>query len=114
MISNILLVEDEPLIREAFALRLSERGYVVRTARSGEEGLALLASSPPDILVLDMVMPGLSGLDLLKEVRAADLEIPVILLTARGTVRDAVEAMRLGAFDFVTKNIDLDELLRRL
>jgi len=114
MISNILLVEDEPLIREAFALRLSERGYVVQTARSGEEGLALLRSSPPDILVLDMVMPGLSGLDLLKEVREADLEIPVILLTARGTVKDAVEAMRLGAFDFVTKNIDLDELLLSL
>ncbi|EQD25448.1 MAG: two component, sigma54 specific, transcriptional regulator, Fis family, partial [Leptospirillum sp. Group IV 'UBA BS'] len=74
MISTILLVEDEPLIREAFALRLSERGYVVQTARSGEEGLALLRTAPPDILVLDMVMPGLSGLDLLKEVRAADLE----------------------------------------
>lgn len=114
MISTILLVEDEPLIREAFALRLSERGYVVQTAKSGEEGLALLRTSPPDILVLDMVMPGLSGLDLLREVRAADLEIPVILLTARGTVKDAVEAMRLGAFDFVTKNIDMDELFLSL
>ncbi len=114
MISSILLVEDEPLIREAFDLRLTERGYRVQTAKSGEEGLALLRSSPPDILVLDMVMPGLSGLDLLKEVRAADLEIPVILLTARGTVKDAVEAMRLGAFDFVTKNIDMDELFLSL
>ncbi len=114
MISTILLVEDEPLIRESFALRLSERGYIVSTAKSGEEGLSLLRSSPPDILVLDMVMPGLSGLDLLKEVRAGDLEIPVILLTARGTVKDAVEAMRLGAFDFVTKNIDLDELFLSL
>ena len=111
---NVLLVEDESSIREAFALRLSEGGYVVQTAGSGEEGLSLLQTSPPDILVLDMVMPGLSGIDLLKEVRSADLEIPVILLTARGTVKDAVEAMRLGAFDFVTKNIDMDELFLSL
>ena len=110
MSSSILLVEDEPLIREAFALRLSERGYQVTTATSAEEGLAALRTSPPDILLLDIVMPGMSGLDLLREIRASELDIPVILLTARGTVKDAVEAMRLGAFDFVAKNIDMDEL----
>ena len=110
MSSSILLVEDEPLIREAFALRLSERGYQVATAASAEEGLVALRTAPPDILLLDIVMPGMSGLDLLREIRASDLDIPVILLTARGTVKDAVEAMRLGAFDFVAKNIDMDEL----
>ncbi len=114
MILNILLVEDEPLIREAFTLRLSERGYEVQTARSGEEGIGILRTSPPDIVVLDMVMPGMSGLDLLKEMRAMSLEIPVIVLTARGTVKDAVEAMRLGAFDFVTKSIDMDDLILSL
>ena len=111
---NVLLVEDEESIREAFTLSLTERGYVVQTSPNGEEGIRRFRSSPPDILVLDMVMPGLSGLDVLKEVRSDDPDIPVILLTARGTVKDAVEAMRLGAFDFVTKNIDMDELFHSL
>ncbi len=111
---NVLLVEDEESIREAFALGLSERGYVVQTSRNGEEGIQLFRTTPPDILVLDMVMPGMSGLDVLKEVRTEDPDIPVIVLTARGTVKDAVEAMRLGAFDFVTKNIDMDELFLSL
>ena len=111
---NVLLVEDEESIREAFAMGLSERGYVVQTAPNGEEGLRCFRTSPPDILVLDMVMPGLSGLEILQEVRSDDPDIPVIVLTARGTVKDAVEAMRLGAFDFVTKNIDMDELFHSL
>ncbi len=111
---NVLLVEDEESIREAFALGLSERGYVVQTSRNGEEGIRCFRTSPPDILVLDMVMPGMSGLDVLKEVHSDEPDIPVIVLTARGTVKDAVEAMRLGAFDFVTKNIDMDELFLAL
>lgn len=114
MISNILFIEDEPSIREAFSIKLSAKGYLVQTARNGEEGIGMLKKSPPDILILDMVMAGMSGLDVLKEVRATDADIPVIVLTARGTVKDAVEAMRLGAFDFVTKSIDMDELLLSL
>ncbi|MHB1605434.1 MAG: sigma-54-dependent transcriptional regulator [Leptospirales bacterium] len=114
MISNVLFVEDEASIRESFSLRLSEKGYVVQTARNGEEGISVLRKTPPDILIVDMVMSGISGLDVLKEVRASNLDIPVILLTARGTVKDAVEAMRLGAFDFVTKSIDMDELFLSL
>jgi two-component system response regulator AtoC len=110
MIQTVLLIEDEASIREAYALRLSAKGYDVRTAKNGEEGLELLKKVPPDILILDIVMTGLSGLDVLKEVRSTDVELPVIVLTARGTVKDAVEAMRLGAFDFVTKTIDMDEL----
>lgn len=111
MIANVLLVEDEPSIREAFSIKLSEKGYLVQTARNGEEGISLIKKFNPDILILDMVMAGMSGMDVLKEVRSQDADIPVIVLTARGTVRDAVEAMRLGAFDFVTKSIDMDELL---
>lgn len=114
MIANILFVEDEPSIREAFSIKLSEKGYLVQTARNGEEGIGMLKKFNPDILILDMVMAGMSGLDVLKEVRSQDSEIPVIVLTARGTVKDAVEAMRLGAFDFVTKSIDMDELLLSL
>ncbi len=110
MAHSVLLVEDEASIREAYALNLGTKGYQVQTAKSGEEGLSILQKVPVDILVLDMMMAGLSGLDVLKEVQRMGLDLPVILLTARGTVRDAVEAMRLGAFDFVMKSIDMEDL----
>jgi two-component system, NtrC family, response regulator AtoC len=107
---QLLLVEDEASVREAFSLRLGSQGYLVQTAASGEEALTLLRSFEPDILVLDLVMPNLSGLDVLARVKQTSPELLVIVLTARGTVKDAVEAMRLGAFDFVAKSIDMDDL----
>jgi two-component system, NtrC family, response regulator AtoC len=107
---HLLLVEDEESVREAFALRLTDHGYVVQTAGSGEEALALLRSFEPDILVLDLVMPNLSGLDVLARVKQTSPNLLVILLTARGTVKDAVEATKLGAFDFVAKSIDMEDL----
>lgn len=107
---QLLLVEDEASVREAFALRLTAQGYFVQTAGSGEDALTLLRSFEPDILVLDLVMPNLSGLDVLARVKHTTPELLVIVLTARGTVKDAVEAMRLGAFDFVAKSIDMDDL----
>lgn len=111
---QLLFVEDEESIREAFALRLRDHGYVVQTASSGDEALALLRSTDPDILILDLLMPKLSGLDVLARVKQLSPSLPVIVLTARGTVKDAVEAMRLGAFDFVAKSIEMDDLLHTL
>lgn len=111
---QLLLVEDEASIREAFALRLRDRGYGVQTAASGDEALTLLRSAEPDILILDLVMPTLSGLDVLARVKQSSPALPVIVLTARGTVKDAVDAMRLGAFDFVAKSIEMDDLLHTL
>ncbi len=111
---QILLVEDEASVREAFALRLSDHGYMVQTADSGEEALSLLRMVEPDILVLDLVMPNLSGLDVLARVKRLFPHLLVILLTARGTVKDAVEATKLGAFDFVAKSIDMEDLLHAL
>lgn len=111
---QLLLVEDEESIREAFALRLRDHGYVVQTAESGDEALALLRASEPDILILDLVMPKLSGLEVLARAKQSSPSLPVIVLTARGTVKDAVEAMRLGAFDFVAKSIEMDDLLHTL
>jgi two-component system, NtrC family, response regulator AtoC len=107
---QLLLVEDEASVREAFALRLADQGYAVQTAGSGEECLTLLKTFEPDILVLDLVMPNLSGLDVLERVKQTSPNLLVILLTARGTVKDAVEATRLGAFDFVAKSIDMEDL----
>lgn len=111
---HLLLLEDEASVREAFALRLRDQGYVVQTAESGEEALGLLRSFEPDVLVVDLVMPNLSGLDVLSRVKQMSPALPIIVLTARGTVKDAVEAMRLGAFDFVAKSIDMDDLLHTL
>ena len=111
---QLLLVEDEASVREAFALRLSDHGYIVQTASSGEESLGLLRTSEPDILVLDLVMPNLSGLDVLARVKQISPHLLVILITARGTVKDAVEATKLGAFDFVAKSIDMEDLLHAL
>jgi two-component system response regulator AtoC len=111
---QLLLVEDEASVREAFALRLSDHGYMVQTASSGEQALELLRTSEPDILVLDLVMPNLTGLDVLARVKQTSPNLLVILVTARGTVRDAVEATKLGAFDFVAKSIDMEDLLHAL
>lgn len=111
---HLLLLEDEASVREAFALRLRDQGYMVQAAGSGEEALGLLRSFEPDVLVVDLVMPNLSGLDVLARVKQILPGLPVIVLTARGTVKDAVEAMRLGAFDFVAKSIDMDDLLHTL
>lgn len=107
---QLLLVEDEASVREAFALRLEDQGYAVQTAGSGEECLTLLKSLEPDILVLDLMMPNLSGLDVLARVKQTSPNLLVILLTARGTVKDAVDATKLGAFDFVAKSIDMEDL----
>jgi len=111
---QLLLAEDEASVREAFSLRLSDQGYAVQTAASGEEALSMLRSFEPDILVLDLVMPNLSGLDVLARVKQMSPHLLVILLTARGTVKDAVEATKLGAFDFVAKSIDMEDLLHAL
>ena len=111
---QLLLVEDEASVREAFALRLADHGYAVQTAGSGEECLTLLKTCEPDILVLDLVMPNLSGLDVLERVKQTSPNLLVILLTARGTVKDAVEATKLGAFDFVAKSIDMEDLQHAL
>jgi two-component system, NtrC family, response regulator AtoC len=111
---QLLLVEDEASVREAFALRLSDHGYMVQTAGSGEEALGLLRTSEPDILVLDLVMPNLSGLDVLARVKQTSPNLLVILVTARGSMKDAVEATKLGAFDFVAKSIDMEDLQHAL
>ncbi len=111
---TILLVEDERSVREAFALRLQDAGYTVQVAASGEEALAALQATEPDVMVLDLVMPHLSGLEVLARARQLAPDLPVIVLTARGTVKDAVEAMRLGAYDFIAKSIEMEDLLLAL
>jgi len=106
---TVLVVDDEPAVRESLRMLL-KREYTVDTAESVDTALQAVTESVPDLILLDVVMPGRSGLDLLPELRELALEIPVVVLTATNTVAVAVEAMKLGAADFVTKPFELEAL----
>ncbi|NTW57842.1 MAG: sigma-54-dependent Fis family transcriptional regulator [Nitrospirae bacterium] len=107
---SILLIDDDPSLRRVIEYSLVESGYSVLPAASGEEGLALFQKGPCDAVITDITMPGMSGLDVLAKVRQADLNVPVIIITAYGTIESAVSAMKQGAFDYITKPFNRDEL----
>ena len=107
---SILLIDDDPSLRRVIEYSLAENGYSVLPAASGEEGLALFQEVPCDAVITDITMPGMSGLDVLVKVRQADLNVPVIIITAYGTIESAVSAMKQGAFDYITKPFNRDEL----
>lgn len=111
---NILLVDDEREFTETLAERMGLRGLVVRTAFSGEEALKRITESKPDVVVMDVMMPGLKGLDVLRHIKATTPEIQVILLTGQATTRDGVEGMKLGAFDYMLKPLELGDLLKKI
>src|SRR5690349_13043009 len=98
----ILLVEDDPLVRRGLQLALSRHGHYVRTADTGEAGLAAFAEVAPDLVVLDLMLPGVDGLEVCRRMRAAG-EVPVIVLTARSDDFDVVEGLAAGADDYVVK-----------
>ena len=108
MTATIFVTDDEPAIRSALVKRLSRRHHRVLAFESGEALVDALDHEVPDLMLLDVKMPGLSGLDALKACRAKAPFALVIMLTAYGTVQDAVKAMKLGAYDFVIKTVDLD------
>src|SRR5215510_3126634 len=108
MNATIFVTDDEPAIRSALVKRLSRRHHRVAAFESGEALLQALDHEVPDLMLLDVKMPGLSGLEALKACRVKAPFALVIMLTAYGTVQDAVEAMKLGAYDFVIKTVDLD------
>ena len=109
MKKRILLVDDEASIRASLKVVL-EPTHDVLSAASAQEGLDLFRREAPDLILLDVVMPGMDGLTLLKTIRAEDARIPVIMLTGNKTVKSAVEAMKLGAADYLSKPFDVDEL----
>ena len=108
---NILIVDDEKPIRRILSVLLQERRHRVADVGSGEEALAALPEARPDLVLLDLNLAGIDGLETLKRLRALDPRLHVVMMTAHGTISSAVEAMRLGAFDYVTKPFDNDELL---
>lgn len=110
MTNTILIVDDEPVLADAMGDYLGRHGYTVRVKRSGEEALASFDKEPPDIVVLDYRLPRMDGLEVLRRIKKTHPEIEVILLTAHGSVQGAVEAMKMGAFDYLSKPLDLEEL----
>ncbi|TXG92287.1 DNA-binding response regulator [Rhodococcus rhodnii] len=112
--ARILLVDDEPTIIELLTVSLKFQGFEVRSAATGAEGLDVARSFRPDALVLDVMMPGMDGLGLLKRLRADGVDAPVLFLTAKDSVEEKVSGLTLGADDYVTKPFSLEEVVTRL
>ena len=111
--ARVLVVDDEPPLLRALATTLRARGYTVDVAPTGEEALTLAARHRPDAVVLDLGLPGISGIEVIEGLRGWTA-VPVIILSARGAERDKVAALDAGADDYVTKPFGMDELLARL
>jgi len=107
---NILVIDDEAAQRDVLTGYLKKKGYKIFSASSGKEGVEIAGKDPVDIILSDFKMPGLSGLEVLEQVKKINPEISFVIVTAYGTVENAVKAMHLGAFDYISKPVDLDEL----
>jgi DNA-binding NtrC family response regulator len=110
MAEKILIVDDEPSNRKILEQELTHRGYTIDTANDGLGALIKIERSRQDLLIVDYMMPGMSGFDVLKELRKREHDIPVIMITAYGTVDRAVEAMKEGAYDFITRPFEPDHI----
>jgi len=111
---KILLVDDEQEFVTTLAERLELRGMDVEIATDGEMALGLVETDPPQVVVLDVMMPGLVGMEVLERIKAVDSSIQVILLTGHGGTKDGIKGMQLGAFDYLIKPVDIDELIEKL
>ncbi len=112
--ARVLIVDDERDFVEMFSLRLKQQGERVSTAYSGREALDLLKQVSIDVVILDIRMPGMDGIDTLKQIRRLYPLVEVILLTGHGSTETAVEGMKLGAFDYLMKPADFDEINQKL
>jgi nitrogen regulation protein NR(I) len=110
--AQVLIVDDEHQLRTSFERLLAAEGYEVRAASSGEAGLAAVREALPDVVVMDVRMPGISGLEALAAMREIEPRLPVIIMTAYGTTDIAIEATKMGAFDYILKPFDIPELLK--
>src|SRR5450755_1167132 len=110
MPESLLLVEDKAELRLMLKVALSKAGFDVVEAADGTEGARLIGAQPFSIVLTDLKLPGLSGLDLLQKVLESDPGTPVVVMTAYGSIEDAVRAMKEGAYDFIQKPVDLEHL----
>jgi DNA-binding response OmpR family regulator len=111
---RVLVVDDDPAVTSVLKRGLSYEGFAVETASSGEEGLALARERAPDAVVLDVMMTGLDGLEVLRRLRAGDAQLPVLMLTAKDAPSDQVEGLRTGADDYVVKPFTFEVLVARI
>jgi DNA-binding NtrC family response regulator len=111
---RVLLVDDEDDFRETLQKRLRNRKLQVEVAESGYKALEILQSQDFDVIVLDVKMPGLDGIDTLKEIKIKKPDVEVIMLTGHASVESGIQGMQLGAFDYVMKPVPLDELLDKM
>jgi len=107
---RILVVDDDDSLRWVTQAQLQQSGYDVAAAADGNSALASIRQAPPDLVITDLKMPGMSGLELLRKIREDYPEIIVIMVTAFGSVENAVEAMKTGAYDYIMKPVNMDEL----
>ncbi|KPK46068.1 MAG: chemotaxis protein CheY [Nitrospira bacterium SM23_35] len=112
--ANVLVVDDEEQFLKVFSQRLEGRGVKVDTSSTGEEALKKVHDKEFDAIVLDMVMPGMSGMEALKRIRAENPDVQIIILTGHGTVEKGVEAMKSGAVDFLEKPADLNKIMEKI
>jgi DNA-binding response OmpR family regulator len=111
---NLLVVEDDPRVADFLVRGLKAEGYGVQLARTGPQGLEMARDGEPALLILDLMLPGLDGLEICQTLRAEGRQLPVLMLTAMSTTEDKVKGLRLGADDYLTKPFDFEELLARI
>jgi DNA-binding NtrC family response regulator len=107
---KILVVDDEPILRDSLEVALKTSNYEVIAARTGEEGLEQFKNGKPDLVLLDHWLPGINGDEVLRKIKEEDPDIPVIIMTAQGSIELAVNSMKMGAFDFIVKPFELDQV----
>ena len=112
--SSILIVDDDDQLRQSFQKLLSEEGYEVGVAATGEAGVEAVRRSVPDLVIMDVRMPGMSGLEAFRAMREIEPKLPVIIMTAFGTTETAIEATKMGAFDYVLKPFEIPDILRQI
>lgn len=111
---KVLLIDDEVALANTLAQRLKMRDFKVGTAYDGEQALSKLKEEEPDVIVLDLKMPGMHGMEVLQEIKKAHPDIQVIILTGHGTDKDEEDAKRLGGFDFLKKPVDIETLEHKI
>ena len=111
---RVLIVDDEEELVTTIAERLQIRGIQTETATDGETALKMIEENPPQVVVLDVMMPGIGGIEILQRMNAQNLKIPVILLTGYGSTEQGMEGMKLGAFDYLMKPCDLNNLIGKI
>lgn len=114
MKARVLLVDDEEEYTQTLATRLEARGMTVSTASNGKDAIATIENTTFDLIILDLAMPGMNGLETLKEIKARQPEAEIIMLSGQGSIKTSIEAMKLGAGDFIEKPVDIKDLLEKI